>query len=113
MIDFETTQRLIRVQERVGRSTFHELRKDGHHKSSEGAVSITFSLPSVFEPNGKPTWTVEVYSYVLGPERNHSFHGSTAAEAVSKAEDAVAEWCFGSEMEMFEGACPVCAGRDE
>ena len=104
MIDFDTAQRLIRMQERLRTATYHELRKEGGGKSSEGAISLSFCLPAVVSDERDPSWTIEVYSYILGPHRNHTFHGKTAAEAISKPEDAVSEWCFGTEMEMFEAA---------
>lgn len=102
MINFEIAQRIARMQERLRSATYHEIRKDGGHKSSEGAISIAFCLPPVVSDERSPYWTVEVYSYVLGPNRNHTFIGNSALEALSKAEDAVAKWCFSAEMEMFE-----------
>ncbi|WP_300379670.1 hypothetical protein [Henriciella sp.] len=102
MISFEESTRLIRMRERLRASTYHEARKDGHGKSSEGAVSISFNLPPVVGDSEAPYWAVEVFSYVLGPSRLHTFQGATAGEAIGKAEDAVGKWCFLSEMEMFE-----------
>jgi len=103
MIDFEIAQRLVRMQERLRAATYHEIKKDGNHKSSEGAVSLAFNLPSVFSDERAPGWSVTVYSYVLGPNRSHEFFGASALEAISKAEDAVGEWCFASEIEMMFG----------
>ena len=47
MISFEESVRLVRVQERIRSATYHEIKKDGHHKSSEGAVTLSFVLPPV------------------------------------------------------------------
>ena len=103
MINFEIAQRLVRIQERLRSATYHELRKDNYHKSSEGAVSLSFDLPPVVGDERNPSWTVSVYSYVLGPDRTHDFFGDSALEAISKAEDAVSIWCSKAEMEMMFG----------
>lgn len=103
MIGFDETVRLVRIQERLRNATYHELKKDGHHKSSEGAVSIAFNLPPVVGDERTPYWSVEAYSYLLCPEgRSQTWTGKSAAEAIAKAEDAVAKWCFAAEMEQFE-----------
>ena len=104
MIDFEISQRLVRMQERLRTATFHEIRDGGGHKRSEGAVSLAFCLPPVVGDREAPHWEVAVYSYVLGPDRNHLFTATSALEAIAKAEDAVATWCARPEMEMFEAA---------
>lgn len=101
MLDFEIAQRIARMQERIRSATFHEIRKDGAHKSAEGRVSLAFVLPPVVGDTREPEWLVEVFSYVLGPGRNHEFRGKSALEAIAKAEDAVADWCELSEMEIF------------
>lgn len=104
MLTFEETVRFIRVQERLRSCTFHELKKDGHHKSSEGALSISFCLPPVVGDRDEPYWHVEAFSYLLCPDgRSGEWIGKTAAEAIAKAEDAIDKWCFASEMEMFAG----------
>jgi hypothetical protein len=103
MIPFDEAFRLVRIRERIRNATYHELQKDGHHKSGEGAMSISFNLPAIFGDE-KPYWAVEAYSYVLCPEgRSKTWIGQTAAEAIAKAEDDVAKWCFEAEMEQFSG----------
>jgi hypothetical protein len=110
MISFEESIRLVRIQERLRNATFHEIRKDGHHKSSEGAVTLSLVLPPVVGDDRDPYWTVDLWSYVLCPDaRSKVFTGRTAGEAISKAEDAAREWCTVSEMEQFERAM----GMDE
>src|SRR5690606_4415081 len=87
--------------ERLRNATLHELRKDGHHKSSEGALSISLNLPPVVGDDREPYWYVEAYSYLLCPDgRQAGWQGKTAAEAIAKAEDAIEKWCFSSEMEQ-------------
>lgn len=103
MISFDESMRLARLQERVRAATYHELRKDGHHKSSEGHVSLAFNLPAVVNDERDPYWSLEVYSYLLCPQaRSETWIGKSAAEVISKAEDAIKSWCFSAEMEMFE-----------
>lgn len=102
MIAFEEAARLVRLQERIKSATLHELKKDGHHKSSEAAMSISFSLPAMFADDQRPYWAVEAYSYILCPQgRSDTWIGRSASEAISKAEDAVSQWCMSSEMEQF------------
>lgn len=102
MISFEDSIRLVRMQERVRNATYHEMRKDGHHKSSEGAVTLSFVLPPVVGDERDPYWNVEVYSYLLCPDaRLKVFVGRSASEAISKAEDEIERWCTPSEMEQF------------
>lgn len=102
MIGFDEAMRLARMQERLRAATYHELQKDGHHKSSEGAVTLSFVLPPVVGDDRDPYWTVDVYSYLLCPHARHeNWNGRTAGEAIGKAEDAVSKWCFAAEMEQF------------
>lgn len=105
MIGFEESVRLARLQERLRSATYHELSKDGGGKSSEGAINLSFCLPPVVGDDRNPSWTIEVFSYLLCPDgRRETWVGASALEAISKAEDVVARWCFASEMEMFEAA---------
>ena len=103
MASFDDAVRLVLIQERLRRATYHELTKDGHHKSSEGAVSLSFNLPPVVGDEKAPYWAVEAYSYLLCPDsRSGTWIGKTAGEAIGKAEDAIGKWCLASEMEQFE-----------
>jgi hypothetical protein len=102
MIDIENMQRLLVLHERLRTATYHELKKDGHCKSAEGAMEITISLPNAFEQDRRPTWSVMAYSYILCPEgRSETWFGKTPAEAIGKAEDAINKWLFQSEGEMM------------
>lgn len=103
MADVETLARLTATHQRLIAATYREIKKDGHHKSSEAAMSLTMCLPNAFSQHEGVTWMVEAYSYLLNPEgRLQTWHGKTAAEAVSKAEDAISDWVMMSEMEEFE-----------
>lgn len=57
---------------------------DGHCKSSEGAISVNW--PPFFwrddEPEVKSGPSVSIYSYVLGPHRDHHF--ATIDEALAE-----------------------------
>lgn len=111
-MNFDDAARLVRLQERLRNATFHEMKKDGHHKSSEGAVTLAFHLPPVVGDRANPYWSVEAYSYLLCPDgRSQSWTGNSAAEAIAKAEDAVGLWCMDSEMEQFGAAMGM--GEDE
>ncbi|MED5549422.1 MAG: hypothetical protein VX529_08690 [Pseudomonadota bacterium] len=102
MYDFQTAQRLVRIQERLRNATYHEMRKDGPHKMSEGAMELCFHMPAVVGDREEPCWSVWAYSYLLCPDgRSERWFGKTPEEAISKAEDAIEKWCFGAEMEQF------------
>lgn len=66
----------------------HAMRCDSHHKSSEG--QITLHLTNRFDErrDTEPLEikAVEIYSYVLGPNRSHHF------ESVDDALEAVRGW---------------------
>lgn len=51
--------------------------QDGHHKSNEGYVGVFLHYPNWFEADDylkdSPEVTCEVYSYLFGPHRLHSF----------------------------------------
>lgn len=67
---------------------------DGHCKSNEGYVGIMFRLPNWFEcsseeeyANAQPEISmIEVYSYLFGPNRLHSY------ETMVEAHQAVMSW---------------------
>lgn len=87
----------------------HYFEHESHCKSSEGTVQLI--SPTYWE-YGQP-WGCEVYSYVLGPHRNHEFDTTDAALA------AVRGW-HASEMSCVCGEprpsgehpvhCPTCDG---
>lgn len=67
----------------------HYLTYESHCKSSEGHVEISFSFGNSwerFKGPVKPTMMVSVYSYALGPHRNHDF------DSIEEALEAVREW---------------------
>lgn len=101
-MSFDEAARVVRLRERVIWATREALKADGLHKSSEAHTSVSFNLPSMFDDDKSHYWGVEIYSYVIGPSRNHSWFGKTLAEALAKAEAAVDKWCFRYEMQAFE-----------
>lgn len=102
MINFEISQRLVRMHERLRACTYSAIRRDGHHKSSEGCISLSFNLPAVVSDEKDPYWVVEVYSYLFCPgAREESFRGKTALEAIAKAEGALDRWLMAEEMSIW------------
>lgn len=103
MIDIECAMRLAAVHQRLIQATYREIKKDGHHKSSEASMTVSMHLPNAFEQGEGPLFSVEAYSYLLNPDgRLQTWRGKTMQEAVSKAEDAISDWVMMSEMEEFE-----------
>lgn len=68
---------------------------DGHCKSSEGAIDLHFG--TFFDRNnGEDKIGCSIYSYVLGPHRNHSFESIESALAeVKKWHKAETEHDYG------------------
>lgn len=102
MIMFDEAARLVRLQERLAWATREALKEDGHHKSDEAMVEVIFALPGMFHDDKAPYWRISVYSYVLGPRRNHDFLGKSLAEALAVAESAVSSWVEPYEFRQFE-----------
>lgn len=76
--------KLAEIRRLLAEATEHALAIDGHCKSSEGAISIEY--PPFFwrEEKPKPP-AVTVYSYVLGPNRDHYFDDIDEALAAVKS----------------------------
>lgn len=69
--------------------------KDGHCKPNEGYVGIILSYPNWFSSesyqdylNAEPKLSVEVYSYLFGPNRLHYY------DSLDEAIAAVKEWKY-------------------
>lgn len=92
MMDFDTAFRAARLRELVKWGTLEAMKEDGHHKSSEAYMEIGYCIPGMFADNDAPYWQVQIYSYVLGPNRMHSWTGKTLDAAMALAEAAVEEW---------------------
>jgi hypothetical protein len=67
---------------------------DGYCKSNEGYIGITAVYPNWFEAesnkekylSAKPTYAIEVYSYLFGPNRLHQF------PSIHDAYEAIMDW---------------------
>lgn len=101
-MDMELATRITRAQQRLYRCIEDELRRDGHHKSYEGAVEVTMSLPNYFEQHQGITWLVEFHCYVLCNGRHETWHGKTLAEAVAQFEAWSDKVAMPYEMTRFE-----------
>lgn len=112
-MDFDSAARLVRLRERVRWGTLEALKADGIHKSDEAHVELSYVLPGMFCDDQRPYWTVSVYSYVLGPRRNHVWQGVTTSEALALAERDVATWVAKYEMAAFERAMMAPDAEDD
>lgn len=113
MMNFDEAARLVRLQERVRWGTIEALKTDGHHKSAEAHVELHYVLPGMFSDSQRPYWAVSIYSYVLGPNRNHSWQGASASEALALAERDVRTWVMKYETAAFERAMGVHDADDD
>ncbi len=100
-MNMDTMMRIAVAQQRIFRCIEDALREDGHHKSYEGSMDITMSLPNFFEP-GPPKWSVTLNCYLLVSGRHEIWEGRTLEEAVAQMEAAVQKICFPYEMQRFE-----------
>lgn len=101
-MDFDTAVRIARLQELVKWGTREAMKEDGHHKSSEAYMEIGYCLPGMFADDERPYWQVQIYSYVLGPHRMHSWTGKTLDSALTLAEAAVDKWTEEYRHRAFE-----------
>ena len=116
MISAENMFRLARMQERIYRCIEDELREDSHHKSYEGAMDVTLSLPNIFEREKPPEWTIGLHAYVLdGMDGRHDhWSGRTIDEAIAVAEAGVNKIARGYEMRRFSRAMDaMCDDENE
>lgn len=102
MMDFDTAFRAARLQELVKWGTLEAMKEDGNHKSSEAYMEIGYCLPGMFSDDNHPYWQVQIYSYVLGPNRMHSWTGKTLDAALALAEAAVENWTMEYKMKAFD-----------
>ena len=59
---------------------------DGHHKSSEGHITISQCFDNYFAEQ-KEYWMIEVYSYIFCNGRRFEYQGTTKEEVIQKAID--------------------------
>lgn len=102
MMDFDTAIRIAKLQELVKWGTLEALKEDGCHKSSEAYMEIGYCLPGMFSDDERSYWQVQIYSYVLGPNRMHSWTGKSLDAALALAEAAVGEWTYEYKMRAFD-----------
>lgn len=113
MITAEDSIRLAAFQQRIFRCIEDELQRDGHHKSYEGAVEVSMSLPNIFETERGISWAITLHCYVLPADgRHHSFSGRTFSEAMALAEAWADKTAFSYEMERFERDMTACDDED-
>lgn len=68
--------------------------EDNHHKSNEGYVGLVYRFPNWFETSSKEEYInaipklsmIEVYSYLFGTKRLHTF------DTIDQAYKEVMEW---------------------
>ena len=87
LLTAEDLERLEEINRLLYEANSHSLERDGHCKSAEGSIYLHFGnhwdrLPG--EPRKSPS--VSIYSYLLGPHRNHDF------DSITQALDVVRVW---------------------
>jgi hypothetical protein len=113
MMTMDDMLRVTRAQQRIFRCIEDELRQDGHHKSYEGAIEISLSLPNYFEQSTSPQWTISLHCYLLLDGRHQSWSGRTLPEAIAKMEAAIDPICMPYEMDRFGREMGLCVDEPE
>ena len=70
---------------------------EGHHKSYEGALDISISLPGIFESEDDTTSKIELGCYLLCYGRCETFCGNSIKECIDRFE----AWIEDKEMSVF------------
>ena len=90
----EEFARFMRLRERVFAGIERALEIDGHHKSYEGVMSISF--PHIFQDrygDTSPGYALELGCYVLGPHRSYRWDSRSGfTECFDVAERDIEEW---------------------
>lgn len=81
LADLEEINRLLHE------ANAHSLARDGHRKSSEGAISLHFGTHwDRLDEEDRKSPSVSIYSYLLSPHRDHDF------DSVQQALETVRVW---------------------
>lgn len=106
IMSFSQAQRLARLQSRLWGALAEALREDGHRKSSDGQIEVTFTLPPAFDWDARPSWQVTIWSYVLCEGgRSKTFDAPTFEGALSQAEAYATRICMSWEFRRFDRGC--------
>jgi len=118
MFTFDQAMRLARLQGRIWNALAEALREDGHRKSNDGMIELTYSMPAAFNHDKQPSWVLTICSYVLCDQgRSETFSAPSIEGALSMAEAYVSKICMGYEFRAFEravgdGGGPISALRN-
>lgn len=85
----------------------HSLRSDGHCKSSEGHIGVSLGnhWDRIPDDEGRKPVGVTIYSYLLGPHRDHHFDDTAQALAVVRNWHA-REMSYDEEREEYTASEP-------
>lgn len=76
------------------------LKKDGHHKSYEGAVTLSIKYPNYFEDDASGNgyqYVLTIDCYVLGPRRHYTWEGTNLDKVIDEAIYCVKQWIHDEE----------------
>lgn len=88
-------QRFFKLRQRVFdaiRNIVEDPEDDGHHKSYEGAMDVTFCFNNYFNADDVKDLAlvkIELHCYLLIDGRHEEWYGNTFAEALDKAERGI------------------------
>jgi len=95
------SKRLLEYRKKLFKAIEKALREEGHHKSGEGQMTVSFDYQNYFESeiDTPPRVTLRVFCYVLGPHRLYDYSGSSLDECLDKAEVDLDSWIWIKELE--------------
>lgn len=70
---------------------------EGYHKSYEGALDITISLPGIFDSEDDVAFKIEISCYLLCYGRGETFRGESMEECLDQFE----VWIEDKELQLF------------
>lgn len=83
----EELSNLEEINRLLHEANAHSLEQDGHCKSAEGAISLHFGNHwDRLNEEDRKSPSMSIYSYLLGPHRNHDF------DSITQALDVVRVW---------------------
>ena len=69
-----------------------QLQVDGHHKSYEGAIDLSYCYPNYFEQDRGVMVVIELHCYLIGPTRHYKWYGDSVVKCLLEANKDLDGW---------------------
>lgn len=89
LLTSEELDMLQEIHRLLEEANIHSLSRDGYCKSGEGHISVYFGNHwNRLDPDDRKSPSVDIYSYLLAPQRNNYF------DSIEQALEAVRQWHY-------------------